>query len=479
MTKIKAGIEIHQQLDTHKLFCSCPSILRQDKPDVVIKRKIRAVAGEAGSIDKAASYEQTLNKTFIYEAYKDSTCLVELDEEPPHKVNEDALKIVLQLSLLLNAKIFPVIQVMRKTIVNGSCVSGFQRTTLVAEDGFFNINVNGKKKKIGIQTIHLEEDAAREIRKDENTKTFRLDRLGIPLIEIATKPDISNPAEAKAAALKLGEILRAAKVKRGLGTIRQDINVSTPGHPRVEIKGVQAPDIFDKVVEQEAERQQQVLKTGKKLVKEVRKANPDGTTSFLRPLPGSARMYPETDHPLIYTKEYVKEAKKSIPKLQEEIKLELKEKGMNPELIKLVLKERKLHEFEALLNIINRPDLIVKVLILWPKEVARHMDLTIEQLNKKIPIDVIESLLEKLNKSEIKESQIKQLMLEIVKGKEIDQALKAETINEKELESFIQQIVKAKPSLSLKAYMGLVMKHFRGQVNPSDASNLLKKYVKE
>src|SRR3989344_7632509 len=127
-TELKSGLEIHQQLDTGKLFCSCPGILRQDAPDFVIKRKLHAVAGESGEIDKAAAFEAAKEKEFVYEAYDDTTCLVELDEEPPHAINQDALKVALQISLLLNCEIIHVTQIMRKTVIDGSNTSGFQRT---------------------------------------------------------------------------------------------------------------------------------------------------------------------------------------------------------------------------------------------------------------------------------------------------------------------------------------------------------------
>ncbi|MEM4703008.1 MAG: Glu-tRNA(Gln) amidotransferase subunit GatE [Candidatus Pacearchaeota archaeon] len=466
---VKIGIEIHQQLDTGKLFCRCPSILRQDEPEIILKRRMKAVVGETGVIDEAASFEEAQEREFIYEAYKDSNCLVELDEEPPHEINQDALIIALQLALLLNMKVFPVTQVMRKTIINGSCVSGFQRTLLVAEDGFLEIG----NKKIGLQSLTLEEDAAREIKREANSITFRLDRLGIPLVELVTKPDINSPEEAKQVALKLGEILRACKVKRGIGTIRQDVNISTPGHPRVEIKGVQEPDLIVKVLEYEIRRQQQE-KTKRR---EVRKANQDGSTTFLRPLAGSARMYPETDLPLIYTKEFLKEARGTLPKLREEIELELKEKGMNPELIKLILQKNKLQEFKALEKLANKPNLIAKMLVLWPHEIASHEKLGLEEIDKKLNLDIIEHLLEKTIRGEVQESQVKKVMLEIVRGKELEQALKAEKIDLQKVEEYIQQLIKTKKGLSVNAYMGIIMQHFK-YVNPKDASDILKKYVK-
>ena len=106
--KFKSGLEIHQQLDTHKLFCNCPSLLRSDEPDFFVERKLHAVAGESGEVDRAAEYQASLNKTFVYQGYKDNTCLIELDEEPPHEINKEALKISLQIALLLNCKIIPV-----------------------------------------------------------------------------------------------------------------------------------------------------------------------------------------------------------------------------------------------------------------------------------------------------------------------------------------------------------------------------------
>jgi len=232
---LKVGIEIHQELDSHKLFCNCPAIIRHENPDLIIKRKLRAAAGETEKKDKAALYEEKKNKMYIYEAYSDTNCLVETDSEPPHPMNKEALTIALQIAFLLNAEPLDEIHVMRKTVVDGSNTSGFQRTALIATDGF--VEVNGKK--IFIPTINIEEDAGRRIREDEKSTTFRLDRLGIAEVEIATGPDINDPIEVKEVAKKIGMILRSCKVKRGLGTIRQDINVSIRGGSRVEIKHVQ------------------------------------------------------------------------------------------------------------------------------------------------------------------------------------------------------------------------------------------------
>lgn len=236
---LKCGLEIHQQLDTEKLFCNCPSVLRKDNADFTVNRKLHAIAGESGEIDTAVKYHASLDKEFFYQGY-DTTCLVELDESPPNEINVEALKIAIQVALLLNAKIFPITQIMRKTVIDGSNTSGFQRTTVIAHDGFLETS----QGKIGIDSICLEEDSARIIQVQEGNVIYRLDRLGIPLIEIATAPDIKNPSQAREVALYIGNILRSCKVKRGIGTIRQDVNVSVKNGKRIEIKGVQDPDLI-------------------------------------------------------------------------------------------------------------------------------------------------------------------------------------------------------------------------------------------
>ncbi|MBW3023191.1 Glu-tRNA(Gln) amidotransferase subunit GatE, partial [Candidatus Woesearchaeota archaeon] len=265
---LKCGIEIHQQLNTKKLFCNCPSVLRDDEPHFVVKRTLRAVAGELGEVDVAAAYEMMKGRHFNYEGYSDTTCLVEFDEAPPAPMNNEALTAAIQISTLLNAKPADEIQVMRKTVVNGSNTTGFQRTALIARNGFLET----KNGKVNIQTICVEEEAAREIRKDEESVTFRLDRLGIPLVEVVTGPEIKTPEHCKEVAEKIGMIVRSTgKAKRGIGTIRQDINVSIAEGNRVEIKGAQELHLLPKLIEMEIIRQINLLEIKKELERKFAK----------------------------------------------------------------------------------------------------------------------------------------------------------------------------------------------------------------
>ncbi len=259
---LMVGLEIHQQLRTHKLFCSCPSELT-DEVGKEFVRRLRPTQSELGEVDRAALQEARKRLTFRYQSA--NTCLVEADEEPPHEVNEEALRTVLTVAKMTDASVVREIHFMRKMVIDGSNTTGFQRTGLIALDG--HIDVNGRR--IRIPTFCLEEDSARPVeggRKGE--KVYRLDRLGIPLIEIATAPDIRSPEEAKVAAKTIGSILRATKkVKRGLGTIRQDLNISIRGGARIEIKGVQELDLIPLYVENEVKRQLRLTEVAEELKK--------------------------------------------------------------------------------------------------------------------------------------------------------------------------------------------------------------------
>lgn len=469
---MKSGLEIHQQLDTHKLFCNCPSVLRNDKPEFEVNRKLHAVAGEAGEIDIAAKFEAEKEKEFTYQGY-DTTCLVELDEEPPHLINQEALQIAIHIALLLNCKILSIVQVMRKTVVDGSNTSGFQRTALIARNGY----IKTSQGKISIENIYLEEDSARNSGKKDNKIIWRLDRLGVPLVEIQTGPDIKSPEQAKEAALLIGDILRSCKVKRGIGTIRQDINISIPKHPRIEIKGFQDPKVMIKTVENELKRQEKNIKSGKPLSSEVRNALPDATTEFLRPMPGAARMYPETDLPLLkISRNIINNAKKTLPKLRSEIRKELEKTGLSEEMTKILLKENKLEDFKSLLKIINDPKFIYQALIELPKELSRHEN---KNLSNILTLDIIESIIRAVKQKNIEKSDVKHVMQEVIKGKTLEQALEIEKIDLTKVEQEIIKLLKEKPDLNMGGYMGLVMNKFKGQVIGKQVSEILNRLLKQ
>ncbi|HUT38421.1 MAG TPA: Glu-tRNA(Gln) amidotransferase subunit GatE [Methanoregula sp.] len=247
---LTAGIEIHQQLNTkEKLFCHCLTLLRDStEHSGEFFRYLRVTESEMGEIDRAAQEEMKRDRKFQYYTY-DTTCLVENDEEPPAPLNDEALSVCLTIAKMVGMTPVRQVHTMRKLVIDGSNTSGFQRTALVAMNG---VLPDGGE----IETICLEEEAAQRVRND----IFSLDRLGIPLIEITTSPCMHTPEDVQKVAEYIGMVLRSTgKVKRGIGTIRQDVNISIRGGARVEIKGVQELDLIAEVVRREVQRQQSLL----------------------------------------------------------------------------------------------------------------------------------------------------------------------------------------------------------------------------
>jgi len=472
--KFKSGLEIHQQLDSHKLFCNCPSVLRNDEPDFLIQRKLHAVAGESGEVDIAAKYQANLKKEFVYQGYKNNTCLVELDEEPPHNINGEALKTALEIALLLNCTILSSTQIMRKTVIDGSNTSGFQRTVLIARGGYVETSYG----KVGIDTICLEEDSARKIKSEGDKIYYNLDRLGIPLVEIATAPDIKSAEQGKEVALHIGNILRSCKVKRGIGTIRQDVNISIMNGNRIEMKGVQDMKTFVKTIENEVLRQKELYDKKEPTLSEVRNSLPDGTSEFLRPMPGADRMYPETDLPLLkISRDTINDIKKELPKLRTDIAGELKEKGLSDEMVNLVLSENKIDEFKMLSEIYSNLNFIAKMILLFPKEISSKTGKKLDEVES-ILVEYYSDMLRNVKKKKIQEGEVKDIMVKLVNGENFDKIINTEKIDVSEIEENIMKIIKNKPELNANAYMGLVMGEMKGKISGKEVMEIIKKLMK-
>ena len=265
--RLKVGLEIHQQLDTkNKLFCNC-EIVDATEHDFTFKRNLRPTRSEMGSYDQAALFESKKIKIIKYQSSRNSNCLIESDEEPPVEVNTEALEVVLTLCLALHCTVEDELHVMRKIVIDGSNTTGFQRTILVGRDGFLDV----EGVRVGVQSICLEEDAARIINEqvkdnDEGNKIYSLDRLGIPLIEIALEPISNSPTFVTILAQTVGRLLRSTKkVTRGIGSIRQDVNISVDNGPVVEIKGVQQLSQLALIIDYESKRQDGLNQIAKKL----------------------------------------------------------------------------------------------------------------------------------------------------------------------------------------------------------------------
>ena len=256
------GLEIHQQLAlSTKLFCSCPPVKSEALP-YSFERRLRPAQSETGRIDPAAIFEYSKGRSNLYFWSPESSCLVEADEEPPHPLSREGLDAALLAAKTLGSNIVDEIHVMRKIVIDGSNTGGFQRTAVVGLGGAMVVG----GLRVGVQSVTLEEDAARILGEDTRSRRFALDRLGVALVEVALDPIPGDPELVGKVALHLGRLLRSTgRVARGLGTIRQDLNVSYAGGKVVEVKGVQKLNLLPKVVEYERKRQVSLVRVAEKL----------------------------------------------------------------------------------------------------------------------------------------------------------------------------------------------------------------------
>lgn len=459
----KCGVEIHQQLSDRKLFCECSSSMKEEKPNLKIIRKLNISLGETGALDKAAKYESKKNQEFVYQSYENESCLVESDGEPPHKINEDALTTAISVAKALKMNLPDNFEVMRKIILDGSSCSSFQRTMVIGleSDNSYLETPHGKVK---VTSLCLEEDSCKIIKKQKNTSYYSLARQGIPLIEIRTAPDIKNPEQAKEVCQKLGTIIRSFKsIKRGLGTIRQDVNLSIQGKARIEIKGFQDLKSIPKILDKEISR----LSRLKKITPEVRKANKDLSTTFMRPLPGAARMYPDTDIPSISSSQYSKSLK-TIKLLTDKIS-ELKKKySLDDSLAKEILNKQ-----YDLVNIIKTNKnlnlkTILKVLIEIPKDLKKRNKIILSQQD-------ISKALDYLNQGKISIEAVPEVLIKLSKKEKI--TLTSSKISKQQIKKEITQLLKKQPTLTNKALMGILMKKYRGRVPGKELMELIKSRV--
>jgi len=256
----KAGLEVHQQLKTKKkLFCNCPAGIyhNNDDYDAEIIRHMRPTLSELGEYDGTALMEFKTRKNIIYKIKNETTCTYEIDDTPPFPINREALDIALELSLLSKLNIVGEVHITRKQYLDGSIPTGFQRTAILGVDGEIQL----KNKKVRLIQLSIEEDACREISDIGHVRTYKTDRLGIPLIETVTYPDFSNPDEVREGAEYIRYLNRSTgKVRVGSGSGREDVNVSCRDGSRVEIKGVSHNKLIPELTHNEVFRQFALLK---------------------------------------------------------------------------------------------------------------------------------------------------------------------------------------------------------------------------
>ena len=255
----RCGLEVHQQLKTEKkLFCRCPAGQYQDGSafDAQLVRHMRPTLSELGEYDGTALMEFKTKKNIIYRIKGETACTYDIDDTPPFPINKEALAIATEIALLLGSQIVGELHITRKQYLDGSIPTGFQRTAIVGIDGEIPL----ANKTVRIIQISIEEDSCREVSDIGHERTYSTDRLGTPLIETVTYPELLTPDEAAEAAQHIRFLNRSTgHVNVGIGAGREDVNVSIEGGTRVEIKGVQHIRWIPELTHNEAFRQKALL----------------------------------------------------------------------------------------------------------------------------------------------------------------------------------------------------------------------------
>jgi glutamyl-tRNA(Gln) amidotransferase subunit E len=266
-----SGLEVHQQLKTKKkLFCRCPAgVYHNNKNfDAEIIRHMRPTLSELGEYDGTALMEFRTKKEITYQINNKTACTYEIDDTPPFPIDKEALEIALEITLLSKFNVVGEVHITRKQYLDGSIPTGFQRTAILGVEGVIQL----KSKKVRLIQLSIEEDSCREISDIGHKRVYKTDRLGMPLIETVTYPDMDTPDLLMEAANYIRFLNRSSgKVRIGIGAGREDVNVSCRGGTRVEIKGVSHNKWIPKLSHNEAFRQWALLNIRKILKEKVSK----------------------------------------------------------------------------------------------------------------------------------------------------------------------------------------------------------------
>ena len=595
--------------------------MKEENLQSEFERKMRPVAGETGEIDIAAMHETLRNRTFVYHAYDGEACLVDSDESPPETADKEALETALSVSLMFNLEIPEELHAMRKAVLDGSACSSFQRTLVVGTEKKGS-GIKTSKGLVNVTTLCLEEDACKIEKTEGNIVHYSLSRQGIPLLELRTDPDIKSPDHALETAKKIGLIFRSfPSVRRGIGTIRQDINVSISGGARIEIKGAQDLRMIPKLVENEALRQMSLLEIKKDLKRmkfkpvkprvlhvshifkesksritkgkttyaifipdfagflkrkltptrtlgneianyvrvkselkgiihsdedlgkyelskefdslrehmkakkgdtliiavgekepvgktmkivcerinqliegipaEVRRVLENGDTEYMRPLPGAARLYPETDIPPIkITSEKLREIRKNLPELIEEKerkeKKEIRKKAkISDEIIDQIVKMKRKETFDNLLKSGFDPKTVSSVLTSTLRYLEKREKVDISKLSDSHFLETFKAL----KAGKIPKEAIPDVLKAFAEhpdekiGK-ITEKLGLKTLSESELKETVKKIIQENMNLlkdprGEKILLGLVMKKVRGRADARKVMDILESVLKK
>ena len=414
-------------------------------------------------------------------------------------LNKEAINQGIRAAILLNANINKEMHFDRKNYFYPDIPKNYQitqNTTPIGVNGYIEIELNGVKKKIRIHDLHLEEDTAKSIHKEDKSY-LDFNRAGLPLLEIVSEADMESGEEAVLYLEKLRELFLYAGIsdcKIEEGSMRCDANISISKTDKlgtkVEIKNIGSISNVGIAIDKEAKRQEELLTKGEIIKEQTRRYDDNLKDTVLmryKETGNDYRYFKEADIPMFYlTDEEIEEIKNSLPMTAEKLRKVFKENGILDINIEKLIKNK---DYSLMLSKIidkNYSLVIASNLLLGP--VSQYLNETSKNiLDTLLDIDRFEKILKAFSNEEIDNKMFKDMLKDFMENEEdvelIIKNYKASLMDTDTLREIIVEIInnskseveeiKAGNERKIQYLVGQTMKKTSGKVSPKSINEII------
>ena len=417
-------------------------------------------------------------------------------------LNMEVVNLAIKAATVLNCKIRRKMHFDRKNYFYPDNPKNFQITqsrTPIGYDGYVEIEVNGTKKKIEIEEMHIEEDTCKSTHRGDKT-LLDFNRAGVPLIEIVTKPCISSSEEAKLYLEKLKELLFYSDIsdcKMEEGSMRCDANVSVrknesdPYGTKCEIKNIGSISNVGLSIEKEIIRQAKLLDNNETFKEQTRRYDDKlGDTVLMRvkETGNDYRYFPEPDIPYLYvTEEMISDVAKTIGMLPDERRELYLSKGVSLINANKLIQNKPLSDYFNSLISLDIDFKVASNLLLG--DISAYLNRTEKSIDETtLTKERFSDLVSKVSSGTLTSKNLKEILDKVLEEEssisDIMQEMHIENItDDKAIRELIQRIIKENPTTvadykaghdrALKFFMGQVMKETKGSANSQLAMSIL------
>lgn len=437
---------------------------------------------------------------------KANTCVNEIDLGHPGampEVNKEAVARAIQACTAFHMTIDPLVKFDRKNYYYSDLAKGFQITQQfhpIGRNGYVMIDTPEGKKKIRIERIHMEEDTAKQYHLSKFS-LLDFNRAGTPLIEIVSKPDMTNGQEAEAYVEELRQTLYYIGVsdcKMEEGSMRCDVNVSIAPKgadhlgTKNEIKNINSISNIGKAVDFEVARQKKLLEAGEEVHQETRRFDDKtGETILMRRKEGNVdyKFFPEPNiFPIRLSDEWIRDIQEHMPELPEARKERYaSEYGLSDHDISILIANKEMSEFfEQVMKYADDAKNVCNWLLSDISGWLNKNEQTISDCSLKP--EHLAKLVRMIDEGKISNSQAKKLVDDLMAGRDPEEAAKEKGLvqvsDEGAIAAMVEEVLDANPQAiqdfkngknrAVGFLTGQVMKKSKGQANPGIVNRLIK-----